>query len=77
MNEQQKRLRIKQKRRRTLLTAIICTALIFIAFLLLHRLGTEIRGYNAIGGEASIFLLPFIIILAVDSWHKIIDSFKR
>lgn len=67
---------MSRKQFRTLLKAVIGTALIFIAFLILNRLGTEIRGYFAIGGEGAVFLLPFIIILVVDSWHKIIDLFK-
>ena len=68
---------MNRKQFRTLLKAVIGTALLFICFLLLNCLGTEIRGYFAVGGEGLIFLLPFIIVLAVDSWHKIIDLFKR
>lgn len=68
---------MSRKQFKTLLIAVIGTALILIVFLLLNRLGNEIRGYFAVGGEGLIFLLPFIIVLVVGSWHEIIDLFKR
>ena len=35
-----------------------------VAFILLHKLATVERGYNAIGGEMFMFLIPFFVWVA-------------
>ena len=35
-----------------------------VAFILLHKLATIERGYNAIGGEMFMFLIPFFVWIA-------------
>ena len=35
-----------------------------VAFILLHKLATIERGYNAIGGEMFMFLIPFFVWVA-------------
>lgn len=35
-----------------------------VAFILLHKLATVGRGYNAIGGEMFMFLIPFFVWVA-------------
>ena len=35
-----------------------------VAFIVLHKLATVERGYNAIGGEIFMFLMPFFVWVA-------------
>lgn len=60
-----------------LFKAVIVTVLILIAFLVLNAIANELRGYKAVGGEILIFLIPFLIFLAVDSWHDVIDALSK
>ena len=51
-----------------------------VAFILLHKLATVERGYNAIGGEMFMFLIPFIVWIAPDikkSIKEIKDELSR
>ena len=44
-----------------------------VAFAGLHKLATAERGYNAIGGEMFMFLMPFFVWIA----HEIKKSIKE
>jgi hypothetical protein len=47
-----------------------------VAFILLHKLATVERGYNAIGGEMFMFLIPFFVWIAPEI-KKSIKEFKK
>ena len=44
-----------------------------VAFILLHKLATVERGYNAIGGEMFMFLIPFFVWVAPEIKKSIKD----
>ena len=46
-----------------------------VAFVGLHKLATVERGYNAIGGEIFMFLIPFFVWIAHEK-KKSIKEFK-
>ena len=51
-----------------------------VAFILLHKLATIERGYNAIGGEMFMFLIPFFVWVAPEikkSIKEIKDELSR
>ena len=51
-----------------------------VAFLGLHKLATVERGYNAIGGEMFMFLIPFFVWIAPEikkSIKEIKDDLSR
>ena len=51
-----------------------------VAFILLHKLATVERGYNAIGGEMFMFLIPFFVWVAPEikkSIKEIKDELSR
>lgn len=51
-----------------------------VAFLGLHKLATVERGYNAIGGEMFMFLIPFFVWIAPEikkSIKEIKDELSR
>lgn len=51
-----------------------------VAFLGLHKLATVERGYNAIGGEIFMFLIPFFVWIAPEikkSIKEIKDDLSR
>ena len=51
-----------------------------VAFILLHKLATIERGYNAIGGEMFMFLIPFFVWIAPEikkSIKEIKDELSR
>ena len=51
-----------------------------VAFILLHKLATIERGYNAIGGEIFMFLIPFFVWVAPEikkSIKEIKDELSR
>lgn len=51
-----------------------------VAFVVLHRLATIGRGYNAIGGEMFMFLIPFFVWIAPEikkSIKEIKDELSR
>ena len=45
-----------------------------VAFILLHKLATIERGYNAIGGEMFMFLIPFFVWVAPEIKKSIKES---
>ena len=40
------------------------------AYNVLHEYATRCRGYEAIGGEIMVFVLPIIVWIAVDTFKK-------
>lgn len=51
-----------------------------VAFIVLHKLATVERGYNAIGGEIFMFLIPFFVWIAPEikkSIKEIKDELSR
>ena len=51
-----------------------------VAFILLHKLATVERGYNEIGGEMFMFLIPFFVWVAPEikkSIKEIKDELSR
>ena len=51
-----------------------------VAFILFHKLATIERGYNAIGGEIFVFLIPFFVWIAPEikkSIKEIKDGLSR
>ena len=51
-----------------------------VAFVVLHKLATVERGYNAIGGEMFMFLIPFFVWVAPEikkSIKEIKDELSR
>ena len=65
------------KRHKKPLINVLIGVGLFICFKILNLIGNDWRGYNAIGGEALIFLLPFVIVKLRDSIHNLIDMLKR
>lgn len=57
-----------------LATAII--AALCIGYAILHAIATAERHYNAVGGEIFIFLLPYIISVAIKTAKEIKAMFK-
>lgn len=55
-------------------------ALSVVAFVVLHKVATLERGYNAIGGEIFMFLIPFFVWMAPEikkSIKEIKDELSR
>lgn len=52
-------------------TLILAAAI--IAYIVAHKLGTEWRGYEAVGGE---IFIPLLIIFAEDIWEIIKAPFE-
>lgn len=66
--------------RRMILKWSFVIALSVGAFIVLHKLATVQRGYNALGGEIFIFLIPLFVWLAPEikkSIKEIKDELSR
>lgn len=64
------------KRHRTGIIATLIIAGLFIVYLYLNGLGEAWRGYSAIGGEAFVFLIPFLVVSIKECVDDLIDLFK-
>lgn len=60
----------------TVLKTVIAGAYLLGFYLVLHTLATQQRGYEAVGGEILVFLLPIIIVCVRDGIHDLFDIFK-
>lgn len=49
---------------KTILEGLILAAVLIYGYTALHNIATAERGYNAIGGEIFIFLIPFLYLVA-------------
>lgn len=47
-----------------ILTGLFLAAVLIYAYTVLHNIATDERGYNAIGGEIFIFLIPYLCWMA-------------
>lgn len=45
---------------KAIIKGLILIAVLIFGYIVLHDIATAERGYNAIGGEATIFLLPLL-----------------
>ena len=66
--------------KKVILKWFLVGVLTLIAFVGLHKLATVERGYNAIGGEIFMFLIPFFVWIAPEikkSIKEIKDELSR
>lgn len=66
--------------KKVILKWFLVGVLTLIAFVGLHKLATVERGYNAIGGEMFMFLIPFFVWVAPEikkSIKEIKDELSR
>lgn len=59
-----------------ILKGVILAGVIIYGYTVLHNIATAIRGYNAIGGEIFIFLIPVLVLLApsLKEMKEVIDN---
>lgn len=62
------------KRNKKPVTTVSIGVVLFICFKVLNHIGNGWRGYEAVGGEVFVFLMPFLIVKLRD---LIIDIFKE
>lgn len=53
--------------------AVVVIVAVYIGFGIMHAIATAERGYNAIGGEVFVLLIPYICYVS----HKNIKELKR
>ena len=56
---------------------ILVAAATFALVAVLHEVGTAERGFEAVGGEVMVFLLPFIIHGLVQSAKETVEELKK
>lgn len=56
-----------RKNFKKILIAAVVIAAVFIGYDILHNIATAERGYDAIGGEIFIFLLPYLIKTVIET----------
>lgn len=59
---------------KAIIKAVLTLTVAAIAYVLAHKAGTEMRGYEAIGGE---IFVPLFIIFADDIWAIITSPFRN
>jgi hypothetical protein len=64
------------KRFKTAIITILSAAALFIAFFILNGIANAWRGYEAVGGEILVFVLPLIIVTIRDGIHDFINRMK-
>lgn len=60
-----------------LILAFVATFGLFKGYEWLHRIATLQRGYEAVGGEALIFALPFLVYIIYINVRDTIDIIKK
>ena len=53
-----------KKHKAAFIRTVLIAVLTLVTYIVLHRIGTAERGYEAIGGEAFAFLIPYFIWVA-------------
>lgn len=68
--------RFLKKHGKSILTAVGITAATIAAYLLAHGAATTDRGYEAIGGEAFIFVIPILAVWLAPKAKEAVKAVK-
>ena len=72
-----KALKIVKKHYKSVLLIVAVVGILYFCFSLIHDIATAQRGYEAVGGEIFIFLLPYLVYVAVQNFKDAADIKKH
>lgn len=65
------------KKYKAILLIIAIVAAVFAGYSGLHDIATGVRGYEAVGGEIFVFILPFLIYVTVCNFKDTVNVYKN